>query len=288
VECSSYDCIQARTKKLAKQLAGTPGGSMVLADGTTKKAAPAFIITSAAIFGLLFFSARSSHAVIGNWDRALLLWHNSFAADHGYAWELASNPLFRGFPIFFSLVALWFAGNSTERRSRMLAGLLATCMATVFSAWMQFHLATHTRPLLDPAIPLNIVDPQWSQGWDRKDSFPSDTATLFFALATVIFLENRLVGLICLLWAAVIIAIPRVIFGYHYPTDIAGSLALGLASVLLFNTVPYVRTLFERTLTLFERRMHIVHALLFMFLMEASGLFSSLQKLGKALVQLLG
>jgi undecaprenyl-diphosphatase len=267
-------------EKLAKQLAGTSMGSIVLADGTINKAAPAPIIAlAAAIFGLLFFATRFSQAVDSSWDRELLLWLNSFAASRWYVWELAGNSLFRGFPVFFSLVALWFA-DSKERRSRMLAGLLATCVAIALSLWMQFHLANHTRPFLDPAIPLNIADQGWILDWDRRGSFPSDTATVFFALATVIFLENRLVGLFCLFWVAVIIAIPRVIFGWHYPTDIVGSLALGVACVLCFNTV-HLRTLFERTLILFERRMYIVHALLFIFLAEAFETFLSLHKLAK-------
>jgi undecaprenyl-diphosphatase len=104
----------------------------------------------------------------------------------------------------------------------------------------------------------------------------------------VIFLENRLVGLFCLLWVAVLIGVPRVIFGWHYPTDIVGSLVLGLACVLLFNTVPYLRALFERTLILSESRMYIVHALVFIFLIEGSELFNSLLKLGKILLQLSG
>ena len=273
-------------ERLARQLAGTSTGSLVVAAGTTKKAAPALIIAAAAIFGLLFFSAGFSQAVGGNWDRDLLLWLNSFAPGRWYVYELANNPLFRGFPVFFSLGAFWFADDSRERRSRMLAGFLATCVATVLSVWMQFHLATHTRPLLDPAIPLNFAAPSWD--WDRRDSFPSDTSTLFFALATVIFLENRLVGLFCLLWVAVIIAVPRVIFGWHYPTDIIGSLLLGPACVFLFSAIPYPRTLFERTLILFEDHMYIIHALLFISLSEANDLFSSLQKVGKALVQLSG
>ena len=169
-------------EKLAKQLAGTSTGSMVLADGTTKRTAPAPIITAAAILGFLFFSAFQ--AVGSRWDRDLLLWLNSFAASHRYVWELANNALFKGFPVFFSLVALWFDDDSKGRRSRMLVGFLATCVAIGLSLWMQFHLATHTRPLLDPAIPLNIAEPRWSLDWDRKGSFPSDTATLYFVLAT--------------------------------------------------------------------------------------------------------
>jgi undecaprenyl-diphosphatase len=141
---------------------------------------------------------------------------------------------------------------------------------------------------VDPALHLKIFDPEWSLiKWDRKGSFPSDTATLFFALATVIFPETRLVGLICFCWVAAMIAVPRVIFGWHYPSDIVGSLVLGPAVVLLFNKIPYPRLLIERGLMLFEDRIYIVHAFLFVFLTEAFNLFQSLQQLGRQLVRLL-
>jgi membrane-associated phospholipid phosphatase len=288
--------VQVMSRSLAEQQAGSSMGSMVLTDGAgglgarpTKKTLSATIIAlAAATFGLLFF-ARFSGALGGIWDRDLLLWLNSFAPSSNlYVWEVGNNREFRGLPITFSLVALWFAGDSRERRSRMLVGFFAVCLATLLSVWIQFHLATHTRPLLDPALPLNIVDQRWSLDWDHRDSFPSDTATLFFALATVIFLESRLVGLFCFLWVAAIIAVPRVIFGWHYPTDIVGSLALGTGIVVLFTAIPYPRLLFERMLILFEDHMYIIHALLFVFLSEVSDLFFSFQKLGKNLVQLLG
>ena len=201
---------------------------------------------------------------IANLDRDILLTLNSFGGANKHLWELANNSLFRGFPVFFSLPALWFSGDDRERRGRMLAGLLAVCLATVFSVWLQFHLDVHTRPLLDPTLHLDTL-PTWT--WDRTGSFPSDTATLF--------------------WVAVIIAIPRVILGFHYASDIVGSLLLGSASVFLFARSPYPRRLFERMLMVFEGRMYIVHALLFVFLTEASNLFLSLQALGKELVRLL-
>jgi membrane-associated phospholipid phosphatase len=228
--------------------------------------------------------------ISGNWDRELLLTLNSFVgSDSRSLWQLANNQLFRGFPIFFSLVALWFSGDCKIRRSRMLAGLLAVCLATVLSVWLQFHLAAHTRPLLDPTLHLKIIDdPRWSVVWDRTSSFPSDTATLFFGLATIIFLEKRLVGFFCFLWVAAIIAVPRVVFAWHYPSDIVGSLVLGPACVFLFNAIPYPRMAFERSLMLFEGRMYIVHALLFIFLSDASNLFLSLQEVGKKLARALG
>ena len=218
-------------------------------------------------------------------DKEILLTLNSFGGGSENLWDLANNSLFRGFPLLLSLPALWFSCEQRERRGRMLAGLLAVCLATMFSVWAQFHIDIHTRPILDPALHLQTVIPPWT--WDRTSSFPSDTATLFFGLAAVVFVEERLVGLFCFVWAAVIIAIPRVIFGFHYASDIIGSLVLGSGSVFVLAGSSYPRHLFERTLMWFEGRMYIVHALLFVFVAEAFNLFLSLQALGKELIRFL-
>jgi membrane-associated phospholipid phosphatase len=228
---------------------------------------------------------RSATMVHGNLDQELLLTLNTLAGIHPHLYELASNPLFRGFPIFFALVALWFSGDCGKRRSRMMAGLLAVCVATVLSVWFQLHVAVHTRPFLDPALHLNTFNVPG--GWDHPNSFPSDTATLFFGLSTVVLLENRLIGLFCFLWVAVIIGIPKVIFGWHYPSDILGSLILGPACVVFLNKLPYPRTLFERALILLEGRIYVIHALLFVFLTEASNLFYDLERIGKEFVKML-
>jgi membrane-associated phospholipid phosphatase len=185
------------------------------------------------------------------------------------------------------LVALWFASDDIKRRSRMLAGLLAVCLATVLSVWCQFHLTINIRPLVDPTLPLRIIEPYWASMWDHSGSFPSDTATLFFGLSTVAFLENRLVGLFCFVWTVAIVALPRVIFGWHYPSDIIGAAILGSGSVLLFEKTPYLRMQFERLLLKCERRTYLVHALLFTFLAEASNLFLNLEKIGKYFVRML-
>ena len=119
-----------------------------------------------------------------NMDTELLLTLNSLTGNNALFDKILSglnnNPLVRGFPIFFSVVALWFSVDSRERRSRMSVGLLATCLATVLSVWLQHHITPHIRPFLDPALHVKILDPRVTEYWDRLGSFPSDTATLFF------------------------------------------------------------------------------------------------------------
>jgi membrane-associated phospholipid phosphatase len=221
-------------------------------------------------------------------DRELLLTLNSLAADGAsfFWWGLGGNTLIREFIIVFPLVALWFADDSKERRSRMLAGFLGVCLATLLSIWFQFHLNIHIRPLLDTALPLVVVKPEWATFFgDRANSFPSDTATLFYGLAMVVFLENRWVGLFCLFWATAVIAVPRIAFGWHYPSDIIGSAILGPGSVILFERISYLRISIERMLKLFDKGMYLIHALLFVFLAEAANLFASLQTIAKYLVK---
>ena len=128
--------------------------------------------------------------MIGNdMDTELLLTLNSLAGNSILVDKILSgisnNPLIRGFPIFFALVALWFSGDSKERRARMLTGLFATCLATVLSVWLQYHITPHVRPVFDPALPLKIMAPWVKENWERLGSFPSDTATLYFSLVAV-------------------------------------------------------------------------------------------------------
>lgn len=217
----------------------------------------------------------------GNADIEILQALNRFFVlnDHEgkFILGIAGNPLFRGFPIFFSLAALWFSVDGNARRSRMLLGLLAACLATLLSVWVQHHFTPHVRPVLDPATRIRIFDPKGLLEWYRKGSFPSDTATLYFSLVAIIFLEKRLVGILCFVWAFLTVGVARVALGLHYPSDVLGALVLGPGLVWLFESIPQLRTLSERALGLFQTRPYIVHALVIVFLAEAYNLLLGLQ-----------
>lgn len=63
-------------------------------------------------------------------------------------------------------------------------------------------------------------------------SFPSDHASVAFAIAFAVFLFDRVVGLI-FLGAAFIIGAGRVFIGAHYPADVLAGSLVGLGSALL-------------------------------------------------------
>lgn len=74
-------------------------------------------------------------------------------------------------------------------------------------------------------------------------SFPSGHATFFFALATVLFFENKNWGIFFTL-AATVISLARVMAGVHYPSDVLAGAVLGIGStafLFAFLTLKYQR-----------------------------------------------
>lgn len=78
------------------------------------------------------------------------------------------------------------------------------------------------RPFIEQNVNLLVL------GENPYNSFPSGHATFYFALATVIYLYNKKLGLIFFA-AAFLISLARVFAGVHWPTDILGGAVIGIA-----------------------------------------------------------
>jgi len=219
-------------------------------------------------------------------------WASLNSAWRGIFEGIGNNPLIRGFLIFFPIVALWHSSENRGHRARILAGLLATCAATLFSVQIQHHVHSHIRPFLDPALHLQGIDLRANVDWDHLDSFPSDTATLFFALSTVIFRENRLAGTVAFLWSLISVGLVRIALGWHYPSDVAGALILGPGCVLLFDRTHWLLERMDKLLLRSQSRLYFLHAAVFIFLADAywlfygmQGIYSGIQVSAKNLIQ---
>jgi undecaprenyl-diphosphatase len=75
-------------------------------------------------------------------------------------------------------------------------------------------------------------------------SFPSDHATVAFAIAVSILLRNRRLGLLTVAMATVV-AVSRVVVGVHYPSDVLAGAALGTLAALLVWAPPIRRPLHD-------------------------------------------
>lgn len=224
-------------------------------------------------------------------DTAIVTGLSEFLAGDGngsrlfrlLVYNVGENPLLRGIPVFFPLLLLWFGSASAERRSRILGGLLATCAAVGLSVAMQYLLQVHTRPVLDPTITLSMA----TQQWDHDSSFPSDTAMLYFALSMTIFLLNRRAGIAVFLWSLLSAGLCRVALGWHYPSDILGSLVIAPAVVVLFDKTVMIRGKIEALLESSQNRLNIISAMLMLFIAEAYNLFPGLRSLVVTFVRII-
>ncbi len=126
------------------------------------------------------------------------------------------------------LVAMMFIlGRNLSRRGAVTAGLSA--VAAVGIAQLVTMMVDRARPFVaDPLVQVFV-----HHGPDR--SFPSDSATAAFAIATAILLYKPRLG-----WVALVLAaawgIGRIAVGMHYPTDILAGIVLGAGVSALLRT----------------------------------------------------
>jgi membrane-associated phospholipid phosphatase len=102
-------------------------------------------------------------------------------------------------------------------------------------------------------------------------SFPSDHAGFFFTLALGIWLACRRAGWVAIGWTLVIILMPRIVMGQHWPLDIAAGAAIGGAvlAALYFGLHRRPRSVHDPVVDWTMRHSPFATALIFLFLAAA-------------------
>jgi membrane-associated phospholipid phosphatase len=225
-------------------------------------------------------------------DQKILLTLNSLTYNHFWVNVLllfGNNALLRGGPVFFALVFVWFTRSELEHQIKILAGLVATMLATIISVALQFPFTPHIRPFMDATLAINTKAADLGDlGLHRLSSFPSDSASLYFAVCTIIFFENRKLGIACGIWAFLTVGVCRVALGYHYPSDILGSLALGPGLVLIAYKTGFIQTFCAALVRRFHISMPVRTALMFLLLGEAYNQFFGVLGLAHVIHQIAG
>jgi undecaprenyl-diphosphatase len=181
-----------------------------------------------------------------------------FEAINGLA---ARNDVFEDWLRFFSIYAELIFGvflavaflargrwRSVNARHGVVAAALASIVAlevaqVIAGVWdrprpYEGHLETHV-------FVATSSDP----------SFPSDHATVAFAIAVSILLRNKRLGLITIAMAMVV-ALSRVVVGVHYPSDVVAGAGLGTLAALLLWSPPIrdpLRRVSQRLSALYDR-----------------------------------
>ena len=215
-----------------------------------------------------------------DWDRYLLLWINSPAGQNGvvdkFMYDLADSDLVKGGIFLAFYWGLWFDRDGSQRRDVVVA-LAAAIITAILSRGLQVGLPFHLRPLHTPGIGVHVpvgVDPAILNTFS---SFPSDHAMLFFALSVPIWWRSRWLGAAAMLWTVLLIALPRVYLGYHFPSDVIAGAVLGvIVMVVLCRLISRMR-LPDRVVALSKTHPAAFYAVAFLVTFELAWLFADVR-----------
>jgi len=151
-----------------------------------------------------------------------------------------------------TMAVLWFWPGGRAERDRRQWGVIVAVAAGVVALGVNqviSHLWDRPRPFV--AHHVTMLLPHAADA-----SFPSDHTAFAFAIAVALVFASRRVGLVALLFAA-LIALSRVYVGAHYVTDVlAGALIGSVVAILFHRLQPVVTPLVEPPLQL-ARRLHL-------------------------------
>jgi undecaprenyl-diphosphatase len=161
--------------------------------------------------------------------------------------------IFKGVALMGLFWYTWAQGPANEppvlqeqRQRRLVLVMIGTVLIGALSRGLQIALNVHQRPVLSNLglpFPVSGTDALSLNAWN---SFPSDHSMFFFALATGLWSVNRAAGTIAFLWTIVVVDLPRVYMGIHYPSDVIFGGLFGFIGMRMFLALPLER--FERLL----------------------------------------
>ena len=156
-------------------------------------------------------------------DWRLYNWIYGVSLHHHWVGTLFSDIEKVSIPLMVVMTAsLWFFSRPGGDRKWKLAsasGFAAAALAYA-TAFVIHHAWSRPRPYMS-----HHMNHPWSTATDA--SFPSDHATVSFAIAFAVLAFDTVAGVIFLVVAA-IIAIGRLFIGAHYPSDVFTGLVIGL------------------------------------------------------------
>lgn len=197
---------------------------------------------------------------------------------------LADMNLLKG--VLFMAVAwyFWFRGDGAVR-AHVVNMLVIALLAVAVGRFLQFGLPTRLRPLDDPSLGLTLpahVTPAVLRNWS---SFPSDHATLFFAMAAALAPISRRLAWAAAIWAGIVICLPRLYLGFHYASDLIGGALIGIAVALIYLWLP-VQRFSHAVVRLAKRSPGLFHAVAFVFTYEISILMGDVRQLAVQVLKL--
>lgn len=157
-------------------------------------------------------------------DTALFTYLNALASRTPALGRLAVDAAQDGIYLYaLLLVWLWARAGRIAggERRRLLLAVLAAALSLGVNAALNV-VVPRPRPFL--VIPAHVLVPR-----PHDVSFPSDHAAVTAAIAVALLLGGRTAWGAAAALGAALIGVARIMVGIHYPSDIAGGMAVGAA-----------------------------------------------------------
>lgn len=168
-----------------------------------------------------------------NFDFVLFQFLHGFAGQAKFFdWLIIFFADYLAYFLFFTaLIYLFFMKDWRRRWQFVLISLLAIILSRgVITELFRFF---YFRPRPFAALSFTPLIDKLSSA-----AFPSGHAAFFFALAGVLFFENKRLG-IWFFVASVLMGIARVAAGVHWPTDIIAGFLVGILSAIISRRIIY-------------------------------------------------
>jgi undecaprenyl-diphosphatase len=203
------------------------------------------------------------------------------------ALSISDNHLLKGGVFFAVLWGFWFRASDTQAKTRtiLIANLFASQFTIILNQVLKMAAPMRLRPYF-ASLP-GVYFP-FDIGIKSVSSFPSDHATLFFTLATGFWFVSRYIGIAAWFYATLVICLPRLILGMHYPSDLLAGAFIGGASAYLLNVSRIRETIARPVLHWMEKHPALFYAAFFLFSYQIATLFDDLRALGNALQVIAG
>ena len=224
-------------------------------------------------------------------DASILSQFNSVAqTSHIFdlmLWEISENHLLKGAVPITLLWFFWFNNKKGDNkvtssivRDQVIITLLSSLFAIFIGRVLALTLPFRTRPLENIGLHFVIPYGVGHRAFGSMNSFPSDHATFMFSLVTGIWLISRKIGFATFFYVTMIVLLPRIYLGLHYPTDIlAGALIGFLISLILHKNKKFKNLVVKPIITFSEKSPALFYTLFFLSTYEIASMFDEIRSL---------